>query len=80
VDLVTQAPRAWRSRDELGTWIRHQLFLEAGSERDRVAQACADEWSIQTADGLVMRHAQTVSHGVVSWAPPTAERTRRPAG
>jgi len=70
VILVTQASRAWRTRDELATWVRHQLFIDAGSERDRVAQACVDAWAVETPDGLALRHSVAVSHGVVSWVPP----------
>jgi CTP:molybdopterin cytidylyltransferase MocA/SAM-dependent methyltransferase len=74
VALVTHAPRAWRSRDELATWVRHQLFIDAGSERDRIAEACMDDWTVETAGGLVLRGSTDVRHGVVSWSPPGATR------
>jgi len=73
VTLVPQAPRAWRSREELHTWVRHQLFIDAGSERDRIAEACIDAWAVETADGLVLGHGVPVTHGVVAWTPPHAE-------
>jgi CTP:molybdopterin cytidylyltransferase MocA/SAM-dependent methyltransferase len=74
VALVPHTPRAWSSREELATWVRHQLFIDAGSERDRVAQACVDAWTTETADGLLLGQSTAVRHGVVSWSPPRARR------
>jgi len=72
VVLVAHTPRAWSSREALVTWVRHQLFIDAGSERDRIAQACIDAWATETSDGLVLGPSTAVRHGVVSWTPPGA--------
>lgn len=78
VALVAYTPRAWRSREELVTWVRHQLFIDAGSERDRIARACIDAWTVETADGLLLGRPTAARHGVVSWSPPGARS--RPGG
>jgi hypothetical protein len=69
VATVVHEPRSWRSVDALHGWIRHQLFLAEGSERDRVARALVEEWSVATSDGVVLDHQRPVAHGVVSWEP-----------
>jgi len=69
VTLVPQVPRTYRSRDDLLRWIRNQLFLHAGSERDRRAEACLDAWLVDGGHGVVLDHQVPITLGIVAWAP-----------
>ena len=62
-------PRAWPSRDDLHAWIRHQLFLAEGSERDRQARDLVDRWTVEVPDGVILEHQAPATHAVVSWVP-----------
>ncbi len=69
VTSLLHPPRSYRSRDELLGWIRHQLFIAEGSEKDRRALACLDAWTVETDDGVILAHQVPIAHGVVAWEP-----------
>jgi len=69
VSRIASEPRAWRSRDDLHGWVRHQLFLAEGSERDRHARELLDAWVVETPGGIILGHQAPVDHGVVAWEP-----------
>lgn len=69
VTSLLHPPRSYRSRDELLGWIRHQLFIAEGSEKDRRAVACLDAWTVETPDGFMLAHQVPIAHGVVAWEP-----------
>jgi CTP:molybdopterin cytidylyltransferase MocA len=70
VTLVSHAPRTYTSRDDLLRWVRNQLFLAPGSERDCRMEACLDAWLVEREDGVILEHQAPVVQGLVSWAPP----------
>lgn len=74
VVLVPRTPRAYRSRDQLHGWVRHQLFLDEGSDRDRLAGELVDAWAVETPEGVLLAHQATIAYGIVAWEP----RSRRP--
>ncbi len=69
VTTIPHAPRAWRSADDLHGWVRHQLFVAEGSDRDRRARELLDAWVVETPDGVVLGHQRALAHGVVAWEP-----------
>ncbi|MCU0506651.1 MAG: methyltransferase domain-containing protein [Chloroflexi bacterium] len=69
VSTFVHEPRAWRSVDDLHGWVRHQLFLAEGSERDVAARALLEAWVVEAPGGFVLDHQRPVAHGVVSWEP-----------
>jgi CTP:molybdopterin cytidylyltransferase MocA/SAM-dependent methyltransferase len=70
VTTIRHEPRAWRSRDDLHGWVRHQLFLAEGSQKDRHARELLDAWAVETPGGVILDHQRPVDHGVVAWEPP----------
>jgi CTP:molybdopterin cytidylyltransferase MocA/SAM-dependent methyltransferase len=70
VEMAEREPRWFTSRDELQGFLRRQLWVERRSAADRRFQAALDEQIITDEDGRVgLRGQQTLSIGVVTWAP-----------
>jgi molybdenum cofactor cytidylyltransferase len=69
VTRIASQPRAWRSKDDLHGWLRHQLFLAEGSDKDRRARELLDAWAVEAPGGVILEHQAPVDHGVVAWEP-----------
>ena len=70
VTKVEQEPRRFASRDELVGFLRRQLWIADGGEKERRFNAALDELIVDGPDGGFGLADQTASRiGIVSWAP-----------
>jgi molybdenum cofactor cytidylyltransferase len=67
--LVHVPLRAYPSRDDLHRWVRQQLFLAEGSERDRQLRELTEAAMLDVVGGVRFRHAEPIPVGVVIWTP-----------
>ncbi len=71
VTMTVREPRRFASREELVGFLRRQLWIADGGEKERRFNAALDEL-IDEADGEFGLAGQTASPiGIVSWVPPT---------
>jgi molybdenum cofactor cytidylyltransferase len=70
VTEVERRPRDYASRADLLRWVRQQLFVEAGSERDRRLVDELEAVTVETRAGVRLAHQAAGIVGVVSWQPP----------
>jgi CTP:molybdopterin cytidylyltransferase MocA/SAM-dependent methyltransferase len=70
VTSVEPEPRRFASRDELVGFLRRQLWIADGGDKERRFNAALDELAIEGPDGGFGLAGQTASLiGIVSWAP-----------
>ena len=69
VSRVDRPSRSFRSREDLVRWLRNQLFVAEGSERDRRLLAAMERRTTTGPDGLGLRGDIPVREGIVTWAP-----------
>jgi hypothetical protein len=70
VTRVEGERRRWSDRKELLTFLRRQLWAQAGSATDARLVAAMDALVATAADGSVgIRDTQPLDIGIVSWAP-----------
>jgi hypothetical protein len=71
VTTTTREPRRFESREELVGFLRRQLWIADGGEKERRFNAALDELIVESPDGGVTLAGQTASPiGIVSWVPP----------
>lgn len=68
VRLLERPQTAYGNRDTLIAWLRQQLFVQAGSERDKRLVALVEEAVVER-DGRFVVEAEPVPLGIVTWAP-----------
>jgi SAM-dependent methyltransferase len=66
---VERRPRDYASRADLLRWVRQQLFVEAGSERDRRLVAELEAVTVETVAGVRLATQAAGVVGIVSWQP-----------
>jgi SAM-dependent methyltransferase len=69
VRLLERAPVSYGSRDAMFAWLRQQLFVDEGSERDRRLLALVQERVVERDGRFSMPGGRPVPLGVVTWAP-----------
>jgi hypothetical protein len=72
VTMTEREPRRFASRAELEGFLRRQLWIEDGGEKERRFNAALDELIVEGPDGgfgLAGQAAPPI--GIVSWVPPT---------
>ena len=69
VTPVARQPRDYASHADLLRWVRQQLFVEIGSQRDRRLVEAVESATIETGQGVRLAHQQPGFVGVVSWRP-----------
>jgi CTP:molybdopterin cytidylyltransferase MocA/SAM-dependent methyltransferase len=77
VELFERPARAWRSRDEILTFLRRQTWVRPGSAGDARLQAAMDA-ALRPADGgVVLGDGGPARVGLVRWTPqPSGNRPR----
>lgn len=74
VTATEREPRRFASRDELVGFLRRQLWVADGGEKERRFNAALDELVVEAPDGGFGLAGQTSSSiGIVSWTPATEE-------
>jgi CTP:molybdopterin cytidylyltransferase MocA/SAM-dependent methyltransferase len=70
VTMLEREPRRFKSRDELAFFLRRQLWIEEGGEKDRQFERLLDEVAVEAEDGQVqLRDQRPLPIGLVTWAP-----------
>jgi CTP:molybdopterin cytidylyltransferase MocA len=70
VTMVASEPRRFASRDELAGFLRRQLWIADGGEKERRFNTALDELVVEDADGRFGLAGQAAAPiGIVSWAP-----------
>lgn len=70
VTTTEREPRRFASREELVGFLRRQLWIADGGEKERRFNAALDELVIENPDGAFGLSGQTASSiGIVAWAP-----------
>ncbi|MFI5199779.1 MAG: NTP transferase domain-containing protein, partial [Candidatus Limnocylindrales bacterium] len=77
VTPVERRPRDYASRADLLRWVRQQLFVEAGSERDRRLVDELEAVTVETRAGVRLASQVAGIVGIVSWQP-SEEPSREP--
>lgn len=68
--MTERLPRRFEGRDELEGFLRRQLWIAPGGEKDARFRAALDELAVQAPDGTWGLADQAASAvGVVSWQP-----------
>jgi hypothetical protein len=78
VDRIALGRRSFDAREEVAAFVRRQLWVAPGGEKDRLAMALLDEWLEPGDDGSVgLAGAAPLEVGVVTWhAPPERGSTQ----
>jgi SAM-dependent methyltransferase len=67
---VARPSRGFPSRDEVVRWLRNQLFLEAGSAKDRILASELERRLVEHEDGTVgLTSQEPMSTGIAWWQP-----------
>jgi CTP:molybdopterin cytidylyltransferase MocA/SAM-dependent methyltransferase len=69
LEIASRAPRRYASRDELETFLRRQLWIAPGGEKDRRFLDALAALVDRGADGYGLVGQQALPVGVVTWAP-----------
>ena len=69
VELGLRAPRRFDSREELEGFLRRQLWIAPGGEKDRGFREALDALIEPTPDGFGLRGQRPLPVGIVTWAP-----------
>ena len=63
-------PRRFESREELGGFVRRQLWIAPDGPKERRLEAALDDLTEQTDDGWTLKGRSASNVGVVTWRPP----------
>jgi CTP:molybdopterin cytidylyltransferase MocA/SAM-dependent methyltransferase len=66
---VEREPRAYPTRADLLRWVRQQLYVEPGSQRDRRLVGLVEAATIEIDGGVRLAHQRSGVVGVVTWQP-----------
>jgi SAM-dependent methyltransferase len=69
VTMVEREPRRFEDREQLESFLRRQLWIAEGGEKDRRYLAALDELIEEVGGGFSLRNQQSMPVGVVTWAP-----------
>jgi CTP:molybdopterin cytidylyltransferase MocA/SAM-dependent methyltransferase len=70
VTMLERQARRFESRKELAGFVRRQLWIADGGEKERRFEAACDELVIETADGTFGLSGQAAAPiGIVAWTP-----------
>jgi len=75
VAFVDGETHRYPSRDELVAFLRRQLWIAGGGEKERRFEAAFEELVLETPDGWGLRDQPLLSIGVVTWHPAAARRS-----
>ena len=70
VEVATRTPRRFTSRDELVGFLRRQLWIADGGEKEGRFQAALDDVIEETPDGFGLVGQRPLPLGIVTWTPP----------
>jgi molybdenum cofactor cytidylyltransferase len=68
--IVEQSPRRFESREDVERFVRRQLWIADGGEKERRFRAAFDEIVVEADDGFGLAGQAPFEVGVVEWAPP----------
>ena len=69
VQRLDREPRRFETRAQLEGFLRRQLWVEPGGEKDRRFQAALDEQIVQDATGVGLAAQRPMPIGIVAWRP-----------
>jgi hypothetical protein len=69
VRLSERSPRAFESLDQAAGFLRRQLWIEEGGEKDRRFVAALHERLAERDGGVILRDQRALPIGLVSWQP-----------
>ena len=69
VQHLAREPRRFETRAQLEGFLRRQLWVEPGSEKDRRFQAALDEQIVQDETGVGLASQRPMPIGIVTWRP-----------
>ncbi len=69
VTIALRTPRRFGAREELEGFLRRQLWIAPGSEKDRRFRAALDDFVDEQEDGFGLVGQEPLPIGVVTWAP-----------
>ena len=69
VTRIAIEPRRFESREELGGFVRRQLWIAPDGPKERRLEAALDDLTEQTDDGWTLKERSASSVGVVTWRP-----------
>ncbi len=69
VEVATRTPRRFASRDELVGFLRRQLWIADGGEKERRFDAALDDVIDETPDGFGLVGQRPLPLGIVTWTP-----------
>ena len=71
ITMLEGEPRRFAERDQLEGFLRRQLWIADGGEKERLFKASLDEFVVEHPDGRFGLAGETASPiGIVTWAPP----------
>ena len=71
ITMLEREPRRFATREELEGFLRRQLWVADGGEKERLFKASLDELIVEHPDGRFGLAGETASPiGVVTWTPP----------
>jgi SAM-dependent methyltransferase len=71
VTTVQRQPRTFATRAELAGFLRRQLWIADGGEKERRYRAALEELVVERDEGFGLRDQEPMSVGVVVWRPRT---------
>ncbi len=66
---VEVEPRRFETRDQLGGFVRRQLWIDPDGPKEARLQAALDELAVPDGDGWAIRDRGTSTVGIVTWVP-----------
>ncbi|MDQ3127641.1 MAG: class I SAM-dependent methyltransferase, partial [Chloroflexota bacterium] len=69
IDVAIRTPRRFTSRDELVGFLRRQLWIADGGEKERRFHAALNDVIEETADGFGLAGQRPLPLGIVTWTP-----------
>ena len=70
VAMLTREPRRFTSREELVGFLRRQLWIADGGEKERRFWAAFETLAVESPEGWGLRDQAPQAVGVVTWSPP----------
>lgn len=69
ITIAQREPRRFDSREELESFLRRQLWIADGGEKERRYREVLDELIVEDSGLFELRGQESLSVGVVSWSP-----------
>ena len=74
VTVVRREPRTFETRNELEGFLRRQLWIADGGDKERRYRAALEELVVERRGGFGLRDQEPMPVGVAAWRPRTAAR------